>query len=545
MAKIENNIFVWGHTTDLKSMTMDVNHVVDGQEPGDLLYADVLNTVARNSSLISYSLIEALSKGPIPIINQSTSPSAYNDSWTSSLPEGFINFNYLMNDENISTFATNFNTLLNQYLKYSQVYRAIQANSLTTPITITIADNGNDNSWESSSLNFSTSFTLKLPATIKTNLDMTLDNTHDLFLTGVTSGATSTLKRNSGVSVKNGVLSATNAKFSQLTGDDEEVVIADNNGSLLKRNKIIDNLSATYLSSSSNKLVTERTMYYALPSFNGSKTYTSSNSYYAPITGGTSGQILQSNGTAVPQWVDFSDLSIDKINTISVSSSTVNINLLGVAESGQGKLIYTNSGLKYRQGSLIIGDTTDTVGDITIIKPGASEVGSINIYQGDHLSWDDALNLQYGLYSMQIGDNGFTVDLSDGQPHESHTNLIQVIRGTSESITNIKRATGSFKFLNNVEFPTTTVSSDLRLKENIKEYKPEKSILDLEVKEFDLKSDGSHHIGCIAQELEQICPEIVHKNEDGYLSIEETKIVYLLLDEVKKLKKEIEELKNK
>lgn len=84
--------------------------------------------------------------------------------------------------------------------------------------------------------------------------------------------------------------------------------------------------------------------------------------------------------------------------------------------------------------------------------------------------------------------------------------------------------------------------SDQRLKENIQDYTPKGSILDLPVKEFDFKRDGSHHIGCLAQDLQKICPEIVHEGEDGYLSIEENKIVYLLLEEVKKLKKQVEQL---
>lgn len=88
-------------------------------------------------------------------------------------------------------------------------------------------------------------------------------------------------------------------------------------------------------------------------------------------------------------------------------------------------------------------------------------------------------------------------------------------------------------------------TSDKRLKENIKEFKPSKSILDLPLVEFDFKDSHKHHIGCIAQDLQKICPEIVHENEDGYLSIEENKLVYLLLDEVKKLKNEIKELKTK
>lgn len=87
--------------------------------------------------------------------------------------------------------------------------------------------------------------------------------------------------------------------------------------------------------------------------------------------------------------------------------------------------------------------------------------------------------------------------------------------------------------------------SDIRLKKNIKTFEPHKSILDLPIVEFDYKSDNSHHIGCIAQDLKEICPELVSEDANGYLMIEESKIVYLLIDEVKELKKEVEELKKK
>ena len=90
---------------------------------------------------------------------------------------------------------------------------------------------------------------------------------------------------------------------------------------------------------------------------------------------------------------------------------------------------------------------------------------------------------------------------------------------------------------------TFNATSDRRLKENIKTFEPHKSILDLDVVEFEFKDTKQHTIGCIAQELQEICPEIVHENSEGYLTIEENKIVYLLLDEVKKLKEEIKELK--
>lgn len=87
-------------------------------------------------------------------------------------------------------------------------------------------------------------------------------------------------------------------------------------------------------------------------------------------------------------------------------------------------------------------------------------------------------------------------------------------------------------------------TSDLRLKKNVTEFVPSKSILDLPIKQFDFISDGSHHIGCIAQDLKEICPEIVHEDTNGMLSIEESKLVYLLIDEVKKLKARVEALEH-
>ena len=92
---------------------------------------------------------------------------------------------------------------------------------------------------------------------------------------------------------------------------------------------------------------------------------------------------------------------------------------------------------------------------------------------------------------------------------------------------------------------TFNATSDRRLKENIIDYKPEKSILDLPIKKFDFIDGPKNQIGCIAQDLKEICPEIVNENEKGYLSIQESKLVYLLLDEVKKLRNEVEKLKHK
>jgi hypothetical protein len=91
--------------------------------------------------------------------------------------------------------------------------------------------------------------------------------------------------------------------------------------------------------------------------------------------------------------------------------------------------------------------------------------------------------------------------------------------------------------------------SDKRLKENIK---PIKSALDKAMKlqgvTFDWKENDSaldlkEDIGFIAQDVQKVLPELVRENKDGMLSMRHQGIAPILLEAIKELKAEIEELK--
>ena len=91
--------------------------------------------------------------------------------------------------------------------------------------------------------------------------------------------------------------------------------------------------------------------------------------------------------------------------------------------------------------------------------------------------------------------------------------------------------------------------SDKRLKENIK---PVESALDkvskLQGVTFDWKKSDSElnikeDIGFIAQDVQKVIPELVRENEDGMLSMRHQGIAPILLEAIKELKAEIEELK--
>lgn len=127
-----------------------------------------------------------------------------------------------------------------------------------------------------------------------------------------------------------------------------------------------------------------------------------------------------------------------------------------------------------------------------------------------------------------------------GASNKTSTKLFLV--GATSQTDGIQTYSNSEIFINTsneVEATGFYAKSDKRLKENIKEFIPTKSILELPVVEFDYINTGNHQIGCLAQDLQEICPEIVNTDENGYLSINESKLVYLLLLELKKVKEEL------
>lgn len=92
---------------------------------------------------------------------------------------------------------------------------------------------------------------------------------------------------------------------------------------------------------------------------------------------------------------------------------------------------------------------------------------------------------------------------------------------------------------------TIQSTSDIRKKSELIEVE---SCLDklgtLNAYTYNLDGDDSgRRAGLIAQEVEQVLPEAVREDEDGFLSLDYNGVIALLLGAVKELKEEIEELK--
>ena len=202
-----------------------------------------------------------------------------------------------------------------------------------------------------------------------------------------------------------------------------------------------------------------------------------------------------------------------------------------------------------RENQPIIFSTND-IDRMVISSSGNVTVGGTSQYSGTGVTSLNIQSTNYPLLAFYVGTTfrGFIIIYSD-------------------SIQNyINHATGKFTWANTTATQgelsgtgTLTVKgdviaygtpSDKRLKENIK---PIESALDKAMKlqgvTFDWKQkedailEIKEDIGFIAQDVQKVVPELVRENEDGMLSMRHQGVAPILLEAIKELKAEIEELK--
>ena len=93
---------------------------------------------------------------------------------------------------------------------------------------------------------------------------------------------------------------------------------------------------------------------------------------------------------------------------------------------------------------------------------------------------------------------------------------------------------------------TLTENSSIRYKENIEpiKYGLDK-VLQMRGVTYNKKDNGVKELGVIAEEINEILPEVVIKNEEGEVdSVAYGRITAVLIEAIKELQKEIEELKS-
>lgn len=108
---------------------------------------------------------------------------------------------------------------------------------------------------------------------------------------------------------------------------------------------------------------------------------------------------------------------------------------------------------------------------------------------------------------------------------------------TASVAMSLNGTTNAATFISSVTATDFIISSDARLKDNVRRLEHTGYTIEhLNGYSFDLKTTGKKSIGFIAQEVQQVLPELVHENEDGFLAVSYSQVVAVLVEEVKSLR---------
>jgi len=181
----------------------------------------------------------------------------------------------------------------------------------------------------------------------------------------------------------------------------------------------------------------------------------------------------------------------------------------------------------------VVNTDTNTVTQIRE-DSGAYRTGNITLQSGTNVTITEPSTGVFNISSTDTNTDTNTVTTNIAG------NGISVSSGTGNSTIAM---TGSFN-------GTFTASADIvafsdeKLKDNIQTLDGSK-VFDMRGASFNRNDqDGKQSSGVIAQELEKIAPELVHENEDGTKGVAYGNTVGYLIEAIKLLKAEIEELKD-
>jgi hypothetical protein len=191
----------------------------------------------------------------------------------------------------------------------------------------------------------------------------------------------------------------------------------------------------------------------------------------------------------------------------------------------------------------ILGDTSTKTSDtyLTIASDGGNsyEQGIKLIHHSPNYGWrirgsdvDDKFHINY----TQAGvENADAVTIDSGLTNSNYTNFVgikQVNPIYELDVTGTIRATTD-----------VVVTSDKRLKSNIKKIE---GALDKvsKINGYTYTHDGKPSTGCMAQEIKEVLPEVVKGSEETTYSVAYGNMTGLIIEAIKELKSEINELKS-
>jgi hypothetical protein len=244
---------------------------------------------------------------------------------------------------------------------------------------------------------------------------------------------------------------------------------------------------------------------------------------------------------------------------------------------GTGKEHLVDSNITDTGTLITLGSNTTITGTLlatgtTLVSSSAQVIGilsSLNTYTGSNDTTNTTQNSRLDQLSTASGSaitrltalevetaNLETFTSSINTTIKTRLNTETVVSGSSQitlssttgygSVLNQAVLTSSSPtFVNLTATGTITETSSLRYKENVEtiKYGLDK-VLQMRGVTYDKKDNGVKEMGVIAEEIYEVLPEVVLKNEEGDIdSVSYGRITAVLIEAIKDLKKEIEDLK--
>jgi hypothetical protein len=267
-----------------------------------------------------------------------------------------------------------------------------------------------------------------------------------------------------------------------------------------------------------------------------------------------SSQIIYANISSIPAGIisGSSQLSGTTITDLTiVNLTTINETASVIFSSGSNRFGDFGNDTHSFTGSVQITGSLTTIGDVTA----TSFNGVINATNGV-ISGSSQLTatLPTGVVS---GSSQVTKTLQEVTTAGASTSTAITITNATASTT---KTTGAFIVTGGIGVSgdinaggdiVAFASSDIRLKNNIRPIEsPLEKISKINGCEFDWNADlqsiySGKDYGVIAQEIEEVFPELVQTRENGYKAVKYDKLVSVLIEGIKELTKQVEYLKTK
>ena len=249
---------------------------------------------------------------------------------------------------------------------------------------------------------------------------------------------------------------------------------------------------------------------------------------------GSNAAVSKSGGTIT--------ISATDSNTITSVGTSGNLSTGNITLVGTGATTVSKSG-----GTITINSTDNNDNDNTITSVGANggsySTGNVSINSGTNITVSKSgasITITNGITNLNQLTNSPGYVTSSGVTSVTAGNGLS--GGTISSSGTIAMSgnyTGTFTASGDV-----VAFSDEKLKDNIESLDGSK-VFEMRGVSFNRNDqDGKLSSGVIAQELEQIAPELIHEAEDGTKGVAYGNTVGYLIEAIKLLKAEIEELKD-